>query len=144
MKKKGTLKKKGDQKGTKKLILVPKGTNVGAVHLVVIIRQLLTSFMSETRTKSGKSSVYVLLKLIKTREFTFSGRPQPSCASASTAWWGRTSCRRGTCSRTLPGRTWWQLIQSGSRNCIKGRSLHISNQVCRRCDQESTTDFSSE
>ena len=45
---------------------------------------------------------------------TFSGRPQPSCASAATAWWGRTSSRRGTCCQRLPGRTWGEPVEIGS------------------------------
>ena len=45
---------------------------------------------------------------------TFSGRPQPSCASGAIAWWGRTSSRRGTCCQRLPGRTWGEQLEIGS------------------------------
>ena len=45
---------------------------------------------------------------------TFSGRPQPSCASGAIAWWGRTSSRRGTCCQRLPGRTWGEPVEIGS------------------------------
>ena len=51
------------------------------MHWNVVIRQLLTSFLSETRTKSGKSSEEASQrKKNQKSKFTFSGQPQPSCA----------------------------------------------------------------